>query len=144
MKKAPSWWKLQFSWCYFWPSVGAFGKFMTNGRKNFKKSFLIGIRKSKPFEWKKPHRLFQLGFLFLILWGLMPAQTIPSSPYPHWTAKDPPPCEVSEDGFYLAEGEFLSIEFLLDSQHYFAPANSQWPEKVECTKISQPSQIEEI
>lgn len=144
MKRAPSWWRLLFLWFSSCPSAGEFGKFMKAGNRNFRISFPIGTQKSKPFEWKKPHRLFQLGFLFLILWGLKPAETIPSSPYPHWAKKNPPPCEVNEDGYYLAEGEFSSIEFLLDDQHFFAPVNSQWPERVECTKISQPSQIEEI
>lgn len=144
MKKALFWWKRRSSSFCFFPSAGEFGKFISIGKKNFKRFWPTGIQTSKQFEWKKPHRLFQLGFLLLLLWGLMPPSHQPISPYPNWTPKTAPPCEASEDGFYLAEGEEISIEFYHEKNHFFAPSTSEWPEKTKCTRIHQPTKIEEI
>jgi hypothetical protein len=140
MKKAQFLWKHpSFSWSLAF-SCWAFGKFTKAGSKNWQPFW----RKEIPplSEFGKPQRFFQLGFLLLILWAFLPTSEEERAPFNHWRKVENPSCPLPQDGYYLAEGEEISVEFFRGTQGVYAP--SDLPPNPKCFPLTQPSKIEEL
>jgi hypothetical protein len=154
MKKAQSWQKhrslllsqLRFSLAHL--------RFMKVGKNALQKSFKIETKKFDCSDWKKPKIFFQIAFLFLFFAGILmmlpkneaDQQTMEIINNLGWVKRDSSPCKLKDEGFYLAEGNFQSIEFFFSSsEEIFAPTELPWPEApVDCVALETPLRIEEL
>lgn len=140
MKREQFLWKRRyFSWSSafsFWGS----GRFTKAGNKKWRPSWRTEIPPLN--ELGKPHRFFQLGFLLLILWSVLPESEEEKAPFPHWKKVESPSCALPNPGFYIAEGEERSVEFFRGVQGIYAP--SELPANSHCISITQPANIEEL
>jgi hypothetical protein len=129
-------------------------KFMKAGRGALKISFTKEIKQFERFDWKNPKIYFQIGFLFLFLAGIL--MLIENSEEVEektaalknlgWIQREMAPCQLKQEGFYLAEGNTHSVEFFFSSNgEIFSRGEQPWPEApIDCIALKQPLKIEEI